>query len=167
MDINIELATTLREIINAIAPKLHAIKDAEASKQPAPNKWSKKLIVGHLVDSALNNVGRFVRAQKTFDLIYEGYDQEFWVEAQDYENVDWEELVTLFVALNLQIARTVNRIDREVLLRVRTNHSMKPPFYVENDGVVTLKLLIEDYIAHLENHLKQIMTDYKPRVLGR
>jgi len=48
----------------------------EAASRPAPGKWSQKEIIGHLIDSASNNHGRFVRAQLQDDLIFAGYDQD-------------------------------------------------------------------------------------------
>jgi hypothetical protein len=53
-----DLQSTLK-----VADRLRQIQDAEASNRPAPGKWSKKEILGHLVDSAANNHQRFVRLQ--------------------------------------------------------------------------------------------------------
>jgi hypothetical protein len=52
--------------------------------KPAPDRWSKKEILGHLIDSAANNHQRFVRAQGTPRLEFPGYEQEFWVATQAY-----------------------------------------------------------------------------------
>ncbi len=44
-----------------------------------PNKWSKKEIIGHLINSATNNHQRFVRCQfETIPKIV--YDQNKWKE---------------------------------------------------------------------------------------
>ena len=54
-----DLRTTVREA----AVKLHRYQESETAVRPAPDKWSKKEILGHLLDSAVNNHHRFVRAQ--------------------------------------------------------------------------------------------------------
>ncbi|MEJ0080591.1 MAG: hypothetical protein WDM78_06450 [Puia sp.] len=58
-----------------------------------PNKWSKKEIIGHLIDSAQINLQRFVRATYTenFKVTYE---QMEWVDAQQYVHADIQELLT-------------------------------------------------------------------------
>ncbi|MGE7686034.1 hypothetical protein [Peribacillus simplex] len=35
----------------------------ELNHRPMPHKWSKKEILGHLCDSALNNMNRFIKIQ--------------------------------------------------------------------------------------------------------
>ncbi len=82
----IKSSKVLEQIIVEVRPQLLGFSEQEVQSKPAPDKWNKKQILGHLVDSGLNNIGRFIRAQKSEDLIFDGYDQEFWVEAQGYEN---------------------------------------------------------------------------------
>jgi hypothetical protein len=41
---------------------LAAFSEAESEERPAPERWTKKEVVGHLIDSASNNHQRFVRA---------------------------------------------------------------------------------------------------------
>ena len=68
----------LREAVNSVTPKLLALGEASA-KRPAPGKWSPREIIGHLVDSATNNYGRFVRGQLQDELVFPGYAQDDWV----------------------------------------------------------------------------------------
>jgi len=55
--------------------------------------WTRKEIVGHLLDSAANNRQRFVRAAA--DGRYDGpkYLQDAWVKAHGYGEQNWEKLV--------------------------------------------------------------------------
>jgi hypothetical protein len=59
-------------------------------KKIQSDKWSRKEIVGHLIDSANVNYNRFIRALYKNDLIFETYPQDEWVVLQDYNNRDWE-----------------------------------------------------------------------------
>lgn len=157
----------LLEILDNVKPAFNAISDHDAKAFPSPEKWSKIQIIGHLIDSALNNVGRFIRLQKTQDLIFDGYDQKYWVEAQHYQNSDWVDTINLFHLINAQIASMVDQIPGEILSLPREKHSISWPLYFEKSpkNPFTLEFMIWDYIAHIENHLKQIFTDYQPKVL--
>jgi hypothetical protein len=75
--------TRLAHLCEIIPPLLFAIGEPAFSSKPAPGKWSKKQIIGHLIDSATNNHQRFVRAQfETRPRIY--YDQNKWNEYSYY-----------------------------------------------------------------------------------
>src|ERR1700755_889873 len=87
--------------------KLSAMTDAAAAARPAPGKWSPKQGIGHLIDSASNNHQRFVRAQFKDDLVFDGYDQERWVDCHDYQNMPWHDLLDLWRGYNLLIARVM------------------------------------------------------------
>ncbi len=76
-------------IVLSARDRLQAIDETKSARRPAPGKWSPKEIIGHLIDSASNNHQRFVRAQFQDHLIFPGYNQEAWVEAQDYQNSQW------------------------------------------------------------------------------
>src|SRR5664279_1547105 len=53
------------ELLKTVPKRLVDLADDAVSHKPAPNRWSKKEILGHLIDSAANNHQRFVRAQST------------------------------------------------------------------------------------------------------
>ncbi|MEO9477296.1 MAG: DinB family protein [Cyclobacteriaceae bacterium] len=158
----------LRSILDGIQPKLEAVSTAQAHEPIAVGKWSKIQILGHLIDSGINNLNRFIRAQLTEDMIFEPYAQEFWVKAQAYEKQDWDDVVALFLALNNQISVLIQNISEDKLTKTRTDHSMSPPFYFDKaaDSPVTLEVLIWDYIGHLEHHIRQVFPDYHPVVLN-
>ena len=70
---------TFAEILQSAPLRLATISDEIASYQPATGRWSKKEILGHLIDSAANNHQRFVRAQFVQSLDTPSYEQERWV----------------------------------------------------------------------------------------
>lgn len=53
----------LNFIIDKVPNILSEISEENMSVKPLPTKWSKKEIIGHLIDSATNNHQRFVRGQ--------------------------------------------------------------------------------------------------------
>jgi hypothetical protein len=115
---------------------------------PSPEKWSKKEIVGHLIDSAMVNLQRFVRCtyQEGFKLVY---DQVEWVEAQRYKYAEIKELLFLWQSLNWQIIRVLKNYPEDRLQVMCDNSKTTQSFH-------TIEWLAEDYVRHLNHHLIQI-----------
>ena len=55
----------LRFAVHTLPGVLAGFSEAESELRLAPERWSKKEVVGHLIDSASNNHQRFVRGQLT------------------------------------------------------------------------------------------------------
>lgn len=58
-----DAASELSKVLATTSARLSAISEADASAPRIQGKWSRKQILGHLIDSAANNHHRFVRAQ--------------------------------------------------------------------------------------------------------
>jgi hypothetical protein len=151
-------AARLRAAIENETPRLLAISDADAAKLPAPGKWSPKQVIGHLIDSASNNHQRFVRAQFTDDFLFDGYDQEKWVDAQKYTDAPWSDLVALWRAFNMHIAHVMASTPDDSREWPRTHHNFDKLAFgtVGKFEAFTLEQYMHDYIDHMEHHLKQI-----------
>lgn len=153
-----EYALDLRATVDRAAAELRAIPEPSASVRPAPGKWSIKEIIGHLIDSASHNHQRFVRAQWQDDLVFQGYQQDEWVAAQQYQSVPWEELVTLWHTYNRHVARVMARVPDEVAHREHHRHNLDQIAWhtVPADQPATLEYFMRDYVAHLKHHLRQV-----------
>jgi hypothetical protein len=140
------VASDLRQTTDAALPKLRAISDAAAGEPTAPGKWSRKEIIGHLIDSASNNHQRFIRAQQVSRLSFPPYEQNHWSASQQCNARTWADLVGLWHAYNLHLAHVIERIpDRHLAV----------PCVIESDAV-TLEFLVTDYVVHLRHHLAQV-----------
>src|SRR5438045_3585619 len=94
-------ATNLRNIINEYGEKLKHFSEEEFSSKPNINKWSRKEELGHLVDSAHNNLRRFIVGQyETNPKII--YEQNVWVRVSGYSNQPSSQLIELWILLNTQ-----------------------------------------------------------------
>jgi len=151
-------AARLTAAVQRATPRLLALSDAEAGRPPAPDKWSPKEVLGHLIDSASNNHGRFVRAQLADDMVFAGYEQERWVAAQRYADAPWSELVALWRGFNLHIARVMEATPDAVRNEPRANHNLDTIAFhtVPREQPATLDYFMRDYVDHLEHHLAQI-----------
>ena len=141
------VARDLQSVLK-IADRLRQLKDAEASVRPAPGKWSKKEILGHLIDSAANNQQRFVRLQLTSRLDLPGYDGDEWVRVQRYQDRSWSEIIDLWQIYNTQLAAVIRHVDSKALRNV---------WHTPDGKDLDLEFLIRDYVVHLRHHLDQIL----------
>jgi len=90
------IADDLRRTVNDAQGLLQPLSDNETSAHPRPGKWSKKEILGHLVDSATNNHQRFVRAALYGPLTFPGYEQDALAKLQRFNDVEWTLLLGLW-----------------------------------------------------------------------
>ncbi len=137
-----------KSIVDQASPEFDIISESDSSDKPAPDKWSKKEILGHLIDSAANNHQRFVRAQLSAELKLPGYEQELWVHTQRYQNESWGNLVQLWKSYNFHLLHLVSSIP-ETALR---NYC-----FIGDNEPVTLEFLVQDYVKHLKHHVEQIL----------
>jgi hypothetical protein len=141
-------AITRFELILQNAPKrLVDIADQDAGRKPDPARWSKKEILGHLIDSAANNHQRFIRAQFVPLLEITSYQQEPWVDANAYASESWADLVNLWLLLNRHLLHVLRNMPKDAL-----EHRVA----IEGHPPVTLYGVIVDYLRHMDNHLGQI-----------
>lgn len=152
------IAGELRAAVHDALEWLSAAPNGETAARPRAGAWSAREIIGHLIDSASNNHGRFVRAALADSLVFPTYDQEQWVALQRYAEQDWSALLLRWTAFNEQVASSVESLPDDALTRVRREHNLdriawKP---VPKGESVTLEYFVRDYIGHLRHHLAQV-----------
>ena len=136
-----------QNILDSITPFLREIDENTFTNKPDPAKWSKKEIIGHLIDSAANNHQRFVRAQFE-DTPFIKYDQNKWNEHSYYQQRNGRQLIDLWVVYNQQLLELIMLIPVDLLERKLSIGGLEP---------VTLDYVIRDYLDHMEHHLRQII----------
>jgi len=154
-DYVVELATSVEKA----TPMLLGISAELSARRPAPGKWSAREIVGHLIDSASNNHQRFVRARWQDHLKFEGYAQDAWVAAQQYQDAPWPELVALWGSFNRHLARVMTAVPPSVLTRAHHDHNLHQLAWrpVPQHEPATLDYFMRDYVEHLKHHLNQVL----------
>jgi hypothetical protein len=147
-----------RATIDSASQRLLQIGETESERPRAEEHWSAKQILGHLIDSAMNNHARFVLAQIKDDLVFAGYDQNNWVEIQHYQQASWSRLVDLWRAYNLHLLHVMSCTPADKLSRRCTAHSFQQIAFetVKESEPATLEYLMKDYVVHLKHHLSQI-----------
>ena len=142
------IADKIHDFIEKVKPELLKISPEIAGKKAGPDIWSKKEILGHLIDSAANNHQRFVRGAQNAARDFPTYNQERWVRVQCYNEMDWPGLVDLFCQYNLHLCRVIGFFPQEAL---------DNPCNVGKKNPVTLKFVAEDYLRHLRHHIEDIL----------
>jgi hypothetical protein len=135
----------LQKIIQERIIFLDKIPNEKFTLKKNPEKWSKKEIAGHLIDSAQNNIQRFIRGQYEVEPSI-SYNQDFWVQLNNYQESDAHNLISLLKLLNEQIIAIWENIPAEDLLR---------KCKIGNE-IVTIEWVMNEYLVHLNYHLDQI-----------
>ena len=138
----------LQYLCNIIPPQLQQITEEEFTYKSTPDKWSKKEILGHLIDSATNNHQRFIRIQyENEPVIF--YDQNQWNNLSNYNHLITSHLINFWLIYNQHLVEIIKVIPPENLNRNGVGKDgQKLPLY----------FYINDYVSHLEHHLKQLVT---------
>lgn len=142
-----EIAENLLSVVTATEPKLRKIGAEESTEPILPGGWSRKQVLGHLIDSAANNHQRFVRASLQESLDFPSYDQEGCVRLQAPQEADWLLLISLWAVYNRYLAHIIARLPASKL---------ETPCRIGAEGEMTLRDAVTGYLAHLRHHLGQI-----------
>lgn len=141
----------LAALVVHVPEKYASLSTDELLQPPAPGKWSRQQVLGHLVDSAINNLKRFTDAQLLEQpYIIISYKQDGLMAVNNYQELPLQHLLNLWQALNRQIIFVVNHIPPAKLA-----YEVEPQY--DQTGTQTLEWLICDYVAHMKHHLRAMV----------
>jgi hypothetical protein len=140
-------AARLHAAIDDALQVIHAMDETRTTRPSRPGGWCAREILGHLIDSACNNHRRFVVGQSPETVKFDGYEQDAWVSRQRYADVPWRDLVALWTAYNRHLAHVMTVTPDDAVGREIAGPDGTP---------VTVRFLMEDYVAHQRHHLEQI-----------
>lgn len=146
---HLETAAAILKAVDEAFANFENISEGAWNVKPNPVKWSKKELLGHLVDSATNNLRRLVVGQYEQETKIV-YHQDEWVAYQNYQLAEVEEVKQLWLLLNHQYVRVIQNIPEQKLQNVCDTGKGKVELH-------TLAYFIDDYLVHLNYHLKQIL----------
>lgn len=136
-------------LMDTLPSLLSAIPEKELNAKTGENKWTKKQILGHLVDSAANNHQRFIRVQYE-DIPAISYDPDQWNILNRYDSLPVQNVIDFWTIYNQHLLQLMKNMPADQL---------EKKCMTGGDTPLTLKFIMEDYVHHLEHHLKQI-TNY-------
>jgi hypothetical protein len=137
-------------IIDSFNEKISALSENEFHAKPLPEKWSKKEVLGHLIDSAQNNLRRFIVGQYETTPANIIYEQDFWVSANGYQQMKKEEILSLWKLTNHRIAAVLSNMPA-------SNYTKTVNTGKNEVSLRSLEWLAADYVKHMKHHLNQII----------
>jgi len=141
------LSTRIARVVDSAEALLRQVSEEESRKPVLAGGWSRRKVLGHLIDSASNNHQRFVRASLQDSLEFPAYYQNNWVQLQVPEEASWSLLTALWANYNRYIAHVIAHLPPSKL---------DVPCRIGTSEAVTLGFLAEDYLRHMLHHLGQI-----------
>ncbi|MBI4479963.1 MAG: DinB family protein [Acidobacteria bacterium] len=142
-----QVSAELQRIVDAAELVLRKVSEQESEKRALDGGWSRKQVIGHLIDSASNNHQRFVRASLQDSLDFPAYDADGCVRVAAVQEMPWPLLVSLWATYNRYLAHVIGHLPPEKLA---------VPCRIGANQPVTLRFLAEDYVVHMVHHLQQI-----------
>lgn len=144
----IEITNQFEQLLKNGLEYLSKSSEQEMSQKSSPEKWSKKEILGHLIDSGIINIQRFTEVQfenKPYRI--KQLKQNELVKANGYQNAKTSEITDFWVSVN-------NRILK--LIKQQTEKTLNYKIELDKNNTSDFKFLIKDYVDHLKHHLNQI-----------
>jgi hypothetical protein len=150
-----EFKSIIQELINLIKewePKLLALPEEVITERRNSQNRTIKQIVGHMVDSASNNIHRIIHLQyQQSPLIFPDYanlgNNDRWIAIQNYQDEEWKNLVQLWKYTNIHIAHVIQNINTEKLDNV---------WISALDEKISLKAMVVDFPRHFKLHCDEI-----------
>ncbi len=110
-----------------------------------------KQIVGHMIDSASNNIHRIIHLQYqpspfAFPCYASNGNNDRWIAVQNYQDEDWEIMVKLWKYSHLHYIHVTSQINQD-----KINNK-----WDSGSGLVSLKEMVEDFPRHFQLHLDEI-----------
>jgi hypothetical protein len=143
-----QLTNRLNELVDETENTFATDSIKKFDTKPSDTTWSKKEILGHLIDSAINNLQRFTEIQ-FFEKPYQirKYNPDELVKFNNYQNANPSDLIALWVQMNRQIS---------FIMENQTNTTLDYSLILPDGQPKDLRFLMTDYVDHLEHHLNQI-----------
>jgi hypothetical protein len=120
----VHVSAELARVVDAAENVLRRVSEEESGRPVLPGGWSRKQLLGHLIESASNNHQRFVRAALADALDFPAYDTPGSVRVQAAQSAAWPLLVDLWASYNRYLAHVIRHLPEaklDVVCRIGSN----------------------------------------------
>jgi len=143
---------TILQLLEVWEPRLMALPEEIISERKNSQSRSIRQILGHLVDSASNNLHRIIHLQyRENPMSFPNYategNNDRWIAIQDYQHEYWGNLINLWKYSNLHLIHVIRNVNPDKF----TNQ-----WQSSESELISLRQNIEGYLPHFELHLKEI-----------
>lgn len=142
--------TALADQIEASLGLLAPLSDAQALHRYAPEKWSVKQVLGHLIDSERVFGYRALRFGRADATSLPGFDENTYVANARFDALPFADLLAEWRAVRASTCALYAGFDAEALLRRGT----------ANDGVASVRALAWIVAGHELHHVSLLRERY-------
>ena len=140
------------QLLEEWEPRLNHLSEDVISNRTNSQNRSIRQILGHLVDSASNNIHRIVHLQyRESPMSFPNYathgNNDRWIAIQQYQQEDWQNLVQMWKYMNLHLVHIIRHVNPEKLGN---------QWQSDVNELISLQENIEDYLPHFNLHLNEI-----------
>lgn len=142
-------ASTIESLIDEWEPILEKLPIEVITQKRNSQNRNIKQILGHLIDSGVNNHHRIVRLQYQKRLSFPDYqpDNDTWIQIQNYEGKDWQELILVWKYYSRHIAFIIQQVEESSLNNLWSDGFIAP---------ISLEDIIIGFPEHFKLHLTEI-----------
>jgi len=139
-------------LIKEWEPRLLGLPDKVITGRRNSQNRTIKQILGHLIDSASNNIHRIVHMQyEESPLRFPNYaingNNDRWIAIQNYQEEDWISMINMWKYSNLHIIHVIRNVD---------SSKLQNQWHYSDEKLISLKDGIIDYLRHFKLHLDEI-----------
>ena len=128
-----------------LARAIEGLSQADLNAHPVPNTWSIRQIVIHVLDSDLAATHRMKRIVAEEKPLLIAYDETAFAQRVGYEKLDVKLCCELFAA---------HRAHTAEFLRALPDGAFSRQGVHNQNGIVTLEGMVENYARHLDHHMR-------------
>lgn len=148
-----QISNELDKLIVEWDPRLRELEPQVRDQKTNRQNRTIRQIVGHMADSASNNLHRVIHLQyQSSPFNFPNYathgNNDRWIAIQHYQEEDWDLLMDLWKATNRHFAWVIRFLAPDKLNRI----------WLAGDGAeVTLEDMVVDFPRHFKLHIREIM----------
>jgi len=115
--------------------------------RPAPGKWSIHEILVHVTDAEIVGIHRMKKVLAEEQPALDVYDQDAWASRLGYADLDAEQHLQLFQLMRATFVPVLRSLNEAQWERIGVHAEAGP---------LTMRQLLERYVNHVRDHVKQI-----------
>lgn len=135
------------DIIDKLEKTVSALSKEQLDRRLAPDKWTSREIVAHLVDSEIIVYTRFRSILADKVPYISNHDEANWTTAFGHNKSN--------VSENMKLLRIMRQLNYDLLITLN-DEQLKMKGLHSTRGYESTEKFIEAYIVHVENHIGQI-----------
>ena len=149
-----DVFATMTQQLDEMKSALGKLSDKQARFRNAPEEWSIKEIVSHLIDGERIFSYRMVRISRNDKTPLSGFEQNDYVRESGADELPFEDLLNELEFLRRANILAVKGMSEESMVRVGT----------ASGAAISVRALIYIMVGHVDHHIESLHEKYLPFV---